>query len=60
MFDLELDGVRVTLLPTASSRAEQAPSPREAAMFLDLAEQVLDRFRPEILLTYGGHPVSRS
>ena len=28
-------------------------------MFLDLADQVLDRFRPEILLTYGGHPVSR-
>ena len=29
VFDLELDGVRVTLLPTAYSRAEQAPSPRE-------------------------------
>ena len=29
-------------------------------MYLDLATTVLDRFRPEILLTYGGHPVSRS
>ena len=26
-------------------------------MFLDLADQVLDRFEPEVLLTYGGHPV---
>ena len=60
VFDLELDGVRITLLPTAHSRAERAPSPREAAIYLDLAEQVLERFRPEILLTYGGHPVSRT
>ena len=57
MFDLELEGVRVTLLPTAFSRAERAPGPREGAMFLDLADQVLDRFEPEVLLTYGGHPV---
>jgi glycosyltransferase involved in cell wall biosynthesis len=56
VFDFELDKVRVTLLPTAFSRAERAPSPREAAIFLDLAEQVLERFQPEILLTYGGHP----
>ena len=59
VFDLELDGVRLTLLPTAYSRAERAPSAREAGLFLDLADQVLDRFRPEVLLTYGGHPVSR-
>ena len=60
VFDLELNGVRVTLLPTAYSRAERAPGPREAAIFLDLSEQVLDRFQPEILLTYGGHPVCRT
>ena len=45
VIDLELDGVRVTLLPTAFSRAERAPSPREAAMFLDLAEQYEAFFR---------------
>jgi glycosyltransferase involved in cell wall biosynthesis len=56
--DLEVGGVRVTLLPTAHSRADKAPSPREAGIFLDLAEQVLDRFRPHVLLTYGGHPAS--
>ena len=59
VFDLELDGVRLTLLPTAFSRPERAPNIREAALFLDLADQVLDRFRPEILLTYGGHPAVR-
>jgi hypothetical protein len=59
VFDLELHGVRLTLLPTAYSRPERAPSPREAGLFLDLADQVLDRFQPEVLLTYGGHPVSR-
>jgi hypothetical protein len=28
-------------------------------MFLDLADQVFDRFQPETLLTYSGHPASR-
>jgi glycosyltransferase involved in cell wall biosynthesis len=60
VLDVEVDGVRVTILPTSYSRAERAPNPREGAMYIDLAEQVLDRFRPEILLTYGGHPVSRT
>ena len=59
VFDLELDGVRLTLLPTAYSRPERAPNNRESALFLDLADQVLDRFGPEILLTYGGHPAGR-
>jgi glycosyltransferase involved in cell wall biosynthesis len=59
VFDLQLDGVRLTLLPTAYSRPERAPNNREAALFLDLADQVLDRFQPEILLTYGGHPAGR-
>jgi glycosyltransferase involved in cell wall biosynthesis len=59
VIDLELNGVRVTLMPTAYSRAERSPNPREGALFVDLATQVLNRFRPEILLTYGGHPVCR-
>ncbi len=58
VFDLELEGVRATLLPTTSSRVERAPAPREGAMYLDLADQVFERFRPNVLLTYGGHPVS--
>ncbi len=58
VFDQELDGVRVTLLPTSSSRAERAPNPREGVIFLDLVDQVLEKFRPDVLLTYGGNPVS--
>jgi glycosyltransferase involved in cell wall biosynthesis len=58
VFDLELERVRVTLLPTSSSRAGRSPSPREGAIFLELVGQVLERFRPNALLTYGGHPVS--
>jgi glycosyltransferase involved in cell wall biosynthesis len=58
VLDLTLDGVRVTLLPTTHSRAERAPNPREGAVFLDLACQALSRFKPQILLTYGGHPAS--
>jgi hypothetical protein len=58
VIDLSVNGVRVTLMPTASSRAERSPDPREAAIFLELAEQALDRFRPDVLLTYGGHPAS--
>jgi glycosyltransferase involved in cell wall biosynthesis len=56
--DLTLDGVRVTVMPTSSSRAERAPDPLDGAKFLDLARQALGRFRPDVLLTYGGHPVS--
>src|SRR5271157_3967560 len=56
--ELGVNGVRVTVMPTASSRAERSPDPRESAIFLELAEQVLERFRPDVLLTYGGHPAS--
>jgi len=60
VYDLSVGGVRVTVLPTASSRATQAPNRAEAAAFLDLADQVLARFRPELVLTYGGHPANRA
>ncbi len=56
--DLTVNGVRVTVMPTASSRAERSPDRREADVFLELAGQVFDRFRPDVLLTYGGHPAS--
>ena len=58
VIDLGVNGVRVTLMPTVSSRAERSPDPRESAIFLELADQVFDRFRPDVLLTYGGHPAS--
>ena len=58
VIDLSVNGVRVMLMPTVSSRAERPPDPREAAIFLELAEQVFDRFKPNVLLTCGGHPAS--
>ena len=58
VIDLSVNGVRVTLMPTVSSRAERSPDLRESAIFLELADQVFDRFRPDVLLTYGGHPAS--
>ena len=45
-------------MPTASSRAERSPDREEFARFLALADQVPERFRPHVLLTYGGHPAS--
>lgn len=60
VIDLTVNGVRVTLLPTASSRAERAPSVAEAGILLDLAGRALARFRPQVVLTYGGHPSSRA
>jgi hypothetical protein len=38
VIDLNVNGVRVTLMPTVSSRAERSPDPRESAIFLELAE----------------------
>ena len=46
VIDLTVDGVRVTLMPTWSSRAERTPDVRESASFLSLIDQVLDRFQP--------------
>jgi glycosyltransferase involved in cell wall biosynthesis len=56
VFDLDLGGVRVTLLPTASSLIGRSPDLEESRAFLGLADQMLERFRPQVLLTYGGHP----
>jgi glycosyltransferase involved in cell wall biosynthesis len=58
VFDGTLNGVRMTLSPTASSRLPHAPTREEAVRFLDLADGVLDRFRPQVLLIYGAHPVN--
>jgi hypothetical protein len=40
-------------MPTASSRAERSTDREESARRLALADQVLARFRPHVLLTYG-------
>ncbi len=57
IFDLALNGVRTTIVPTQSSRADRSPTHAESIAFLDLYEVILDRFQPDLVLTYGGHPV---
>ena len=59
VIDLGVNGVRVTVMPTMSSRAERSPDPRESAIFLELADQVFDRFRPDALLTSRSSTPSR-
>lgn len=54
VFDLELNGVRVALMPTASSVGGNEVDRVEAAAFVDLGTQILERFRPQVVLTYGG------
>ena len=56
VLDLTLDGVRVTLMPTASSLGDRAPDRAEALAFLDLAMQAIARFQPQVLIISGGHP----
>ena len=48
VIDSTVGGFRVTLTltPTASSRVERSPDMQESARFLDLADPVLERFRP--------------
>ena len=58
VYDFTLGGVRVTLLPTASSLVGRSPDAAEAAAWLDLATQALGRFRPQVLSTYGGTAAS--
>jgi glycosyltransferase involved in cell wall biosynthesis len=58
VYELEVNGVCVTTMPTRSSRPDRAPGPDESRSILDLVNQALDRFRPDVVLTYGGHAAS--
>jgi glycosyltransferase involved in cell wall biosynthesis len=49
-------GVPVTMLLTRHNDG-QHPDPYESAQFLHLFDQVLREFGPDVLLTYGSHPV---
>ncbi|SIN68781.1 Glycosyl transferase 4-like domain-containing protein [Singulisphaera sp. GP187] len=56
--EFDLGGVGVTLVPTASSRAERFDDPVEIKDFLGRTARLIDEFRPQVLLTYGGHPAN--
>jgi glycosyltransferase involved in cell wall biosynthesis len=51
-----LAGVPVTMLLTRHNDGRHA-DPFESAQFLYLFDQMLVEFRPDVLLTYGSHPV---
>jgi hypothetical protein len=53
-----LNGVPVTTLPTRHHRADQ-PDRQEARQYLALLHAACDRFHPDVLLTYGSHPLVR-
>jgi glycosyltransferase involved in cell wall biosynthesis len=61
VFQLRQGGVPVTIFSPVPQTAEQSPHPtgeptrEQGYAFLALFERVLERFRPEVLLTYGGH-----
>jgi glycosyltransferase involved in cell wall biosynthesis len=54
--DFTLDGVPVTMLLTRARPASPG-EPFEAEQFLFLLEEAFHQFQPDVLLTYGGHPV---
>ena len=54
--EFTLEAVPVTMLMTRA-RPGSPPEQPELDQLLYLLDGVLDRFRPDILVTYGGHPV---
>lgn len=54
--DFTLEGVPVTMLHTRAQQKSLAEH-FEVDQFLFLLDDVLKEFKPDVLLTYGGHPV---
>lgn len=52
-------GVPVTVFATDPPVASQPPTPVDTAAFLAVFRDHLARFRPDVVLTYGGDPASR-
>jgi glycosyltransferase involved in cell wall biosynthesis len=56
--EFTLAGVRVTVIATRYNDPAR-PNRRESAQFLQLFDDALVQFRPDLVLTYGGHPALR-
>ena len=54
--DFTLAGVPVTMLHTKAAPSSQ-PERLEIEQYLFLLDQILRDFEPDVLVTYGGHPV---
>jgi glycosyltransferase involved in cell wall biosynthesis len=59
LYHLVQGGVPVTLFDTPAARVPGPPTRAEGDVFLALFRDVLDRFRPDVLLTYGGNALAR-
>ncbi|MDB5313202.1 MAG: hypothetical protein JWO38_7404 [Gemmataceae bacterium] len=51
-------GFPVTVFAPAPAAPARSPTAAEAGAFLGVLDQVLGRFRPDVVLTYGGDPAS--
>ncbi len=51
-------GFPVTVFDPIQKSPTRHPSPEETAAFLSLVREVMGRFRPDVVLTYGGDPAS--
>src|SRR5438876_2028073 len=55
VFHFRHAGVPVMIYDSPIARSFQTPTREEGVGFLALLERVLERFQPDLLLTYGGH-----
>jgi glycosyltransferase involved in cell wall biosynthesis len=55
VYAFALGGVHVTLMETTSSLVTRSPDRTESVVLLDLVGREIERFQPQVILTYGGH-----
>lgn len=58
IYNSSAGGYPVSLFEPDPPSARRHPSPVEATSFLEFVERVVRRFRPDVVLTYGGDPAS--
>jgi glycosyltransferase involved in cell wall biosynthesis len=59
VFQLTRHGVPVTLFDLAGPARRRMPMPVDGTLFLSLFEDILRRFQPDLLWTYGGDPLTQ-
>ena len=59
LYQFVQEGVLVSIFDMQESHPGQPPTPDEGGAFLSVLEAVLDQFRPDVVLTYGGHWLAR-
>ncbi|HEY8503608.1 MAG TPA: glycosyltransferase, partial [Gemmataceae bacterium] len=56
LYEFTLGGVPVTQYCPATFEPHRPPAQAEGVPFLDLFARACEQFRPDVVLTYGGHP----